>query len=76
MAKQLDGNGMRLLAKLITSVIPGLGFCLVTFEFGEKPNNELMNYISNGNREDMIKALKEMVETLENGTDFMIPDEN
>ncbi len=76
MAKQLDGNGMRLLAKLISSVIGDLGFCLITFELGEKRNNELMNYISNGQREDMIQALKELVETLENGTDFMTPDDN
>lgn len=67
---------MRLLAKLISSVIGDLGFCLITFERGEKRNSDLMNYISNGNREDMIKALKELTETLEKGTDFMTPDEN
>lgn len=67
---------MRLMAKLISSVIGDLGFCLITFERGEKRNSDLMNYISNGNREDMIQALKETTKVLEEGTDFMTPDDN
>lgn len=44
-----------------------LGFALIVFEFN-KPG--LGNYISNGKREDMIKALKETVERLEGNEDI------
>ena len=40
----------------------GAGFALLGFSFGE---GGWMTYVSNANRHDMIKALKEMVEKLE-----------
>lgn len=76
MAKQIDGHGMRLLADMISSVVPGLGFALITFPLGENVKNELVNYISNGQREDMIKALKELLHRWESGTDYMTPNNN
>lgn len=39
------------------------GFCLIVFDFNEPG---VSNYISNANREDMIKSLKETIERFEN----------
>lgn len=75
MPKQLDGEEMRMMARMISKVMPGLGFALITFELGEN-KNYLTNYISNGQREDMIKALKELLERWEAGTDYMTPNNN
>lgn len=36
------------------------GFAFLVFPFGEKPDGR-MNYISNGNREDMLVAMKEFI---------------
>lgn len=41
---------------------PGKGFALLFFDFG--PGGE-MSYASNGNRQDMVKALKEAVKMIE-----------
>ena len=75
MSKQIDGEGMRELARAISMLAPGLGFALITFELGEK-KNPLTNYISNGQREDMINALKEILERWDSGTDYMTPNNN
>lgn len=40
---------------------PGFGFALFVFEMSEEGH---MNYISNANREDMVKALLEFLENL------------
>lgn len=46
-------------ASVIDSMLPaGKGFALLIFDFGE---NGHMNWISNAEREDMIKAMKEFV---------------
>lgn len=75
MPKQLDGHGMRLMAELISSAAPGVGFALITFELDGK-GDTLTNYISNGQRRDMIKALKEILDRWEAGTDYMTPNNN
>lgn len=66
---------MRKMAKIIGSLIPGLGFALITFPLNGK-GHELVNYISNGQRKDMIKALKELLQRWEEGTDYMTPNNN
>ena len=45
------------------SLPPGWGFALLVFPFAEGDGR--MNYISNGKREDMLTALKELVERME-----------
>lgn len=75
MPKTIDGHGMRLLAELIQSAAPGLGFALITFPLNSD-SKQLINYISNGQREDMITALKGLLEKWESGTDFMTPENN
>lgn len=44
-----------------------MGFALIVFEFG-KPG--ISNYISNAERKDMIKALREMADKLEKHQDI------
>lgn len=44
-----------------------VGFALITFNFNAPG---MSNYVSNGMREDMIKALEETVERLKNNEDI------
>lgn len=59
------------LSKIIQGVLneffPNTGFALLVFKFNEKGH---INYISNAERESMIKALKEIIEQLEENKDF------
>lgn len=73
-AHNIDGARMREIAKHISEQLPGLGFTLLIFDFGNETN--MSNYISNANREDMIKALEEMVGVLKNHKDFRTPEGN
>lgn len=73
MAKQIGGQQMRNLADKIQQEIPGLGFALFVFEF-HTPG--MANYISNSQREDMIAALKETLERLEDGKYYPTPETN
>lgn len=73
-AISIDGAHMRKLADMIKSQIPGFGFTLLVFEFGDE--TMMSNYISNANRQDMIKALKEMINVLEDHKDFQTPEGN
>lgn len=41
-----------------------VGFVLLMFDFGEKPNGR-MNYLSNAERESMLRALQELVGQME-----------
>lgn len=53
------------LAKMVEQNIPKeYGFCLLLFPFGEGDDNR-MQYISNGNREDIVKAMKEWIKKTE-----------
>lgn len=38
-----------------------IGFALLTYEFGAKPEHGRVNYIGNGNRSDIRAALKELL---------------
>lgn len=64
---------MRTIANKLKKEIPGLGFALLIFEVN-KPG--MSNYISNCEREDMIKALEETVARLKGKTDFPTPETN
>lgn len=70
---QIDGSGMRKLANRLKKEIPGLGFALFVFEF-HKPG--ISNYISNAQRDDMIKALEETLARLKGKQDFPTPEHN
>ena len=56
---------MTLLAQATTSVLPqGSLFVLLVFD-----DPGLAQYVSNGNRQDIIKAMKETADRLESGED-------
>lgn len=58
-------NKMQKIAKDISSRLPeGMGFVLLAFELGDKPNRRL-NYVSNGNREDIVGVMKEWIRKTE-----------
>lgn len=71
--KQIDGQQMRKLGNIIKNNIPeGLGFCILTFETGD--SEVPSNYLSNCEREDMVKALRETADRLERNSDFRTPE--
>lgn len=70
-----DGNGMRLLADLLKELLPKeWGFVLLTYPFGGVKG--LANYVSNAQRQDIIKFLRETANRLEKGTDYQTPNNN
>lgn len=73
MSKQIGGAQMRRLAKKIEKEIPGLGFCLLVFEFHEAG---MANYVANAQRADMIKSLRETADRLERRQGFRTPETN
>ncbi len=59
-------NKMQQIAKDIKSQLPeGMGFALLAFDFGNKPDRRV-NYVSNANREDIVKVMKEWIQKTEN----------
>ena len=50
---------LQLIAKDIQAKLPAkFGFTLLAYEFGDKPDRELL-YVSNGNRENVQRAMLE-----------------
>ncbi len=74
--KQVGGHEMRELANMIDEKIEGLGFALIVFPFNPDGQKGISNYISNAQREDMIKALEETLGRWKNNEDFMTPEIN
>lgn len=74
MSKQIGAARMRELADILSKEIKGLGFTLFVYEFGE--TDSPTNYISNSQREDMKKAVAEVLERWKKRDDFLTPEEN
>ena len=70
---EIGAGKMRELAHLIEEKIKGYGFALFVFPFSE---SGISNYISNAQRDDMIKALEEKISIFKNKKDFKTPEEN
>ena len=75
MSKLTGSQQMRKIGDMIVKEIGNkdIGFALFVFPF-KAPG--ISNYVSNGNREDMIKALKETVRRFENNEDIKTLEEN
>ena len=73
MSKQMGAEAMRKLGRRIQKEIPGLGFAVFVFEFHTAG---MSNYISNAQREDMIRAMEETLARLKGGKEFKTPEEN
>lgn len=55
------------IAQNIDKELPeGFGFALLTFKFNTKPNTSELMYVSNADRQDIVKAMKEWIEKTEN----------
>lgn len=55
------------IAQNIDKELPeGFGFALLTFKFNTKPDTSDLMYVSNANRQDIVKAMKEWIEKTEN----------
>ena len=59
---------LRSIAENIEIHAPGYGFMVMVFPFGG--NERVAHYISNANRSDMIRALRETADVLEQGLDI------
>ncbi len=60
----------RHIGRLIGTACPeGAGFCLMLFDLGKGKHGE-MTYISNANRVDMLKCVRELLEVVEEGRDL------
>lgn len=56
---------MQRIAKKVDGELPtGYGFVVLAFQFGEAKGREMM-YVSNANRQDIVKAMKEWIEKTE-----------
>lgn len=68
----MSANYLQALASIIDQVLnpdqenKGTGFCLLVFGFNAPG---ISNYVSNANRADMIKALRETADRLEKNQD-------
>lgn len=55
------------IAQNIDKELPeGFGFALLTFKFNTKPDTSELMYVSNADRQDIVKAMKEWIEKNEN----------
>ncbi len=71
----VSANKMRELANHVKSEIPtGLGFCIIIFPMDT--SDGIYNYISNAERESMVKALRIKADQLESGMPFKTPEGN
>lgn len=65
---------MQQMAEKIAQMLPkDFGFSIIVFPFNQPG---VSNFISNVNRSDMIKALRETADRLEKRQDFETPDNN
>lgn len=59
------------IAKYIENQLPeGYGFVMLGFRFGKHVEGDRLLYISNGNRADVAKAMKEWCEKVDNEEKF------
>ena len=65
---------MKAMADKVSAMLPeDFGFTLLVFKFNNPGES---NYISNANRQDMIKALRETADRLEKQEDYPTPEDN
>ncbi len=51
------------IARKVDNELPeDFGFIVLTFKFNEKPDTAQMMYVSNANRDDVVKAMDEFIQ--------------
>jgi hypothetical protein len=68
-----DGVKMREVGSMVEAEVPGMAYALLVSHFN---NVGLANYVSNGNRADVIKMLRETADRLEANCTFPTPENN
>lgn len=59
---ELVKSKMQRIARKVDEELPsGYGFAVLVFNFGEGKDNEMM-YVSNAERQDIVKAMEEWIE--------------
>ncbi len=62
--EEIIKSRMQIIAKKVKEELPdGFGFVVLAFKFNEKGE---MIYVSNANREDVVKSMEEFIEKTEN----------
>lgn len=62
--EEIIKSRMQIIAKKVKEELPdNFGFVVLAFKFNEKGE---MIYVSNANREDVVKSMKEFIEKTEN----------
>lgn len=68
--EQQVSNTLQEIARDISNKLPEkMGFALLTYEFGDDDNRRML-YVSNSNREDVLKAMLEFVDKNVNNPDM------
>lgn len=62
--EQMEMRAQQIARSIDTMMLPGWKFALVAYRLGNHPRSI---YTSNINRQDMIKAFRELADKLENG---------
>lgn len=58
---------MKTIAKKVDNELPeGFGFVVLAFKFNTIPDTSQMMYVSNADRKDIVKAMKEWIKKTEN----------
>lgn len=66
---------MQQMAKKVKKLLPKeFGFAIIVFPFHRKSGET--NYISNAQRSDMVKALRETADRIEKNQTYQTPDNN
>ncbi len=70
----MSAKAMKKMASRVNKLLPkDFGYTILVFPFN---NLGVSNYISNANRSDMIKVLRETADRLEQKEDFETPENN
>jgi hypothetical protein len=75
MKQSTHPEDMRLIAKVISQMFPGLAFALVVTEVGP-PGTSTGDWISNMRHDDLVPAMEEFVTKLKEGQTFVLPESN
>lgn len=65
-AEEFVKGKMKNIAQKVENELPnGFGFVVLTFSFNTEPNTSQMLYVSNADRQDIVKAMKEWIDKTE-----------
>ena len=65
-AEEFVKGKMKNIAQKVENELPnGFGFVVLAFSFNTEPNTSQMMYVSNADRQDIVKAMKEWIDKTE-----------